>query len=247
MRRVKQVIGQLVGRLGYSVMKWPTVRYETIPVFHVCVSLLGSRLGRPLRFIQVGANDGRYGDPLHRYIVEQHFTGVLIEPQPDVFQELRKTYAAVADRLVFENVAIAGDRGRVDMFLPPASDGGVSKHAASVVSMNPNVVARQLGVPTSALRRLTVPCMTLDAVTAKHAIETIDILQIDAEGHDEAVLRTLTLSRTAPTIVQFEHGHLTPAQIDTAIGYLAANGYKVLYGGRQGDTVAVHASFEIGP
>jgi hypothetical protein len=56
------------------------------------------------------------------------------------------------------------------------------------------------------------------------------------------VLKTLDLSKTSPLIVQFEHNLLAPQELSGAIDYLNSHGYRVLYGGHQIDTLALHNS-----
>jgi Methyltransferase FkbM domain len=82
-------------------------------------------------------------------------------------------------------------------------------------------------------------------IVRKHSMSNIDVLQIDTEGGDFEVLKTLDLSKTSPLIVQFEHGHLTPQEIRGAVDYLNSHGYRVLYGGHQIDTLALHKSFPL--
>jgi hypothetical protein len=97
------------------------------------------------------------------------------------------------------------------------------------------------------LQRIVVPGESLDHVISKHQLTKLDLLLIDAEGHDYNVLRTLDLSKCQPQIVRFEHGHLLPWEIDAAVHYLGDNGYRVLYGGYQHDTIALHETFPMLP
>ncbi|MCK7538606.1 MAG: hypothetical protein MZV63_50430 [Marinilabiliales bacterium] len=46
-----------------------------------------SREHKPVTFLQVGANDGFINDPLHKFIKRDNWNGVLLEPQPDVFND----------------------------------------------------------------------------------------------------------------------------------------------------------------
>ena len=78
--------------------------FSPIPVFDLSVQLLMAVRGDSLNFIQVGANDGEYADPLHSFIVNYPWHGILVEPQPDIFARLRKNYAAMKNRLIFENI-----------------------------------------------------------------------------------------------------------------------------------------------
>ena len=104
-------------------------------------------------------------------------------------------------------------------------------------------MAQQLGVKVAALQAFSVPCITLDELIARNEMGPIDILQIDTEGHDYNVLKTISLKTHKPLIIQFEHGHLSPVEINSAVSYLVENDYRILYGGLQCDTLALHQSF----
>ena len=63
---------------------------------------------------------------------------------------------------------------------------------------------------------------------------------------DYDVLKSLNLAKTSPLIIQFEHGLLSPQEIDDAVNHLHSCGYRILYGGHQlNDTVALHSSFPL--
>ena len=58
-------------------------------MFRLAVNaLMMQRYNQPLSFIQVGANDGVYGDPLRSYVRRFGWKGILVEPQQDVFERL---------------------------------------------------------------------------------------------------------------------------------------------------------------
>ncbi len=245
---LKALVRKAVRELGYLIQKYPAVPFTTVPVFDLTVQLLMAVKGESLNFIQVGANDGGYGDPLRRYILKYSWRGILVEPQPDVFAKLLENYAAIKNRLIFENIAIASGVSSIPMYKGAGRQANNLQddvHAASVVSVNPKVTARQLGVRPVDLVRFLVPCATLDEVIDKHGMSHIDILQIDTEGQDYNVLKTIDLVRSHPLIIQFEHGHLAPREINGAVTYLNTNGYRVLYGGHQTDTLALHSCFPL--
>ncbi len=98
-------------------------------------------------------------------------------------------------------------------------------------------------MPSSQLGAFRVPCMTLDEVIKKYGFKEVHLLVIDTEGLDQQVLASLTLSRTQPLVIQFEHGHLSPTQIELAVSYLRRHDYAVLYGGIQTDTIAIRNVF----
>jgi FkbM family methyltransferase len=240
MTSLKTLVRKVARKYGYQIQKYPFAAFSPIPVFDLSIHLLMAERGNTLNFIQVGANDGKHGDPLHSFIVKYPWHGILVEPQPDIFAKLRENYAAMKSRLIFENIAIAKDLSTIAMYRRP---GHPNTYEASVVSVNPKAVARQLGLRLRNLERFFVPCTTLNELVRKYSMSHIDVLQIDAEGYDYDVLKTLDLSEVSPLIIQFEHGQLTPQEISGAVEYVNSHGYRVLYGGYQTDTLALHRSF----
>ncbi len=241
---LRSLINTVLGRFGYSIGKYPGVAVQPIPVFHVLVQELMRVRGRSLTAIQVGANDGRgFGDPLTRYFSDFGWRGVLVEPQPDVCDLLKKNYASAADRLAFENVAIARGGGVLAMYRQRGTgsvQGDQATYASSVVSTDPAVVARQLGVSRSEIERFEVPTASLDDLVRKHGVRELDVLQVDTEGYEREVLETLTLTSCCPLLIQFEHGHMKPSALRAVFNRLSHAGYAMLYGGRQIDSLACH-------
>src|ERR1035438_3422409 len=85
-------------KLGYEIRKAPLPSYQSAPVFSLAIHYLLATRGDQLSFIEVGANDGEFDDPLREYIVKYPWKGVLIEPQPDVFERLKANYAKLHNR-----------------------------------------------------------------------------------------------------------------------------------------------------
>ena len=241
---VKQFIRNVAHRKGYRVGKYPSVAFQPFSVFDVCVLLLMRMKGEGLSFVQVGANDGHYGDSISKFALNYPWRGILIEPQPIIFEKLRQNYATASDRMIFENIAITGaETSELMLYRLRKVATKDAVHAASVVSSSATTVAQQLGVGESELEKFSVPCKTLDSLLSEHHWHQFDILMIDTEGLDQIVLQTLSLNLRQPLIVQFEHGHLSPAAINLAVSYLNDNGYQVLYGANQIDTIAVHKTY----
>lgn len=241
---IKSALRRYLWQRGYQIGKCPTTEFRQLPLFDVLVTGLMAQRGAELRFVQVGANDGVYGDSISRYALRYPWRGLLVEPQPDVYARLRQNYAKAPGQMLFENVAV-GAAGRADLVLYRAkataeTDG---TYPSSVVSFDRAAVAQQLNLSVDALEEIKVPCVPLDSILSKHRWTDVDVLLIDTEGLDLEVLRSLTLAQTSPTIVQFEHGHLSPQQIDKAVQYLSVHGYQVNFGGHYTDTLAVHPRF----
>ena len=67
---------------GIELRKAPARQVAQLPVFELAISAMMKASSGPFRFVQVGANDGIYGDPLRTYIERHHWRGILVEPSP---------------------------------------------------------------------------------------------------------------------------------------------------------------------
>lgn len=239
---IKRAVQNFLRRQHLELRKAPRAGWAPLPVFDLAVERVMQLRGDSLRFIQVGANDGVFGDPLRKYILTRGWRGILCEPQDDVFAALQRNYADVADRLIFEKVAISRSGESLTLYRAPnigLSADSAMPHALTVTSGSPRVVARQAGVAERDLVEIVTPAMTLDALVERHGFAGFDLLQIDVEGFDFEVLSSLSLDRYRPAIIQFEHGHLKPRVLTEASRFLSQHGYLLLYGGHSTDSLAM--------
>jgi FkbM family methyltransferase len=240
---IKRLIRDTVRKAGYSIMKYPVSPFRTMPVFDLSVRYLMTVKGNALQFVQIGANDGVFGDPLREYVIKFPWRGILVEPQPAVFERLCANYESQKERLIFENVAISDHSGRITMYGPKNANPG--SYETTVASVDPRVTGKQLRKSKGQFDAYAVPCLSLNDLLGKHQMSCLDILQIDVEGHEFKILSTLDLSRFTPLLIQFECGHLSPADVDQIVRYLTKANYRVMYGGIQSDSLAFHESFPL--
>jgi len=173
-------------------------------------------------FIQVGANDGRSGDPVYPHAVRRRWRGIVIEPQRAIFEsQLAATYRGI-EGVALENVAIADADGWRDLYKIAFSDRRWATGLASLCkdqftgSRMKSYVDRCVGderskVPDRQEHYYTterVRSMTFATLLDKYKPEKIDLLQIDAEGYDDELLRLYDFGRLRPALIQYEH-HLT--------------------------------------
>jgi FkbM family methyltransferase len=235
----KRALQHRLRKIGIEVRKFPSAAFRPVSVFHLAVNFLMEKSGTSVIFAQVGANDGIFGDPLRSYITKYPWRGVLVEPQTDVFRRLVDNYRPYADRLILENLAISSDKSEFVLYKAPAGLVKDDVYASSVASGNPNTIAQQLRISPEKLQKIVTPSLTLDELLARHGLTNIQLLQIDVEGYDWQVLSTLDLETSTPSIIQFESGHLSNADCDSAVEHLTRHGYEIYWGGYQGDAVAL--------
>jgi FkbM family methyltransferase len=216
--RLKALLNGIAGRYGYKIEKVLDFGGHKLDVFQILIELLDPR--RPgFFFVQVEANDGQSSDPIHHLIKLYHWKGVLVEPLSDAFARLTKTYEG-EPQLIMENAAVAREEGTLTLWTVAGSNGQLATFdRAALLRRYPD----ESGV-------IEVPVRTISMTTllAKHRVDHIDLLQIDAEGFDYEVIKmTLGGSRPRPRLIRYEHLHLSPADRVACVDFLGERGYKM--------------------
>ncbi len=200
--------------------------------------------GRPsIFFVQIGSNDGRHGDPLYPLVArDPRFSGILIEPVPDIFERLRTTYGPER-RFIFVNAAVAEENGTKEFFtVSKAAFEGIPKLPRWVDQLGSfdrsHIVKHLGGIASPFIVSDEIKCRNLDSILREHAVQKIDLVHIDTEGYDYNVLRLLDLSQYRPKVVIYERKHLSDDQQRSAKALLKGSGYRIL--NYFDDTMAVH-------
>lgn len=198
-------------------------------------------------FVQVGSNDGLKLDPLRPHILARQWSGIMIEPLPYVFEQLEAVYGG-HPRVILENVAVADHDGTAELFyIPESTDSSLPNWYDALGTFRKEVLLKHTEfIPDIASRisSVEVPCMTFESICAKHGVETVDLVQIDTEGYDYEVIKLIDLERHAPTLLMYEHLHLSPADREACLARLRSNGYEDISDTM--DTVCLRVG-ELGP
>jgi FkbM family methyltransferase len=227
-------IHKRVARGGLTALRWFFdkfgYRLQRVEHLNVLEPLLHRRLARAPEFffVQIGANDGVFQDPIWEFVTRNDVAGLVVEPLPDVFEQLAANYRPYP-KVTAVNTAIHASLSAAEMYrVDPARLLNLEAWARGIGSFN-----RQhhvdAGVPADAMRTETVPCMTLEALLQQHGVEAIDLLQIDTEGYDAEIIRMIDFRIRRPAIIHFEHGLpngiMTPAEFKQCASLLMDNGY----------------------
>jgi FkbM family methyltransferase len=187
-------------------------------------------------FVEIGAMDGVAFDPLYEAVLKHRWRGLLVEPLPDLFAQLTRTYAG-REGIILENVAVAETAGTLTMtrVKPDAVVHGLvpswAKGMSSLFDDRNGLAGHRIsGEDFEKIRphivRETVRCDTLDNILRKHDVAKIDILQIDVEGYDYQVLKQVDFSRFQPTVIRMEWCNLPQEEKQSSRALLRRRGYR---------------------
>lgn len=206
--------------------------------------------------IQIGANDGITNDPIHKFIKRDRWKGVLLEPQKSVFEHYLKKIYQKNQGLHPICAAIGVEDGHQKLYKIGFCDmrwatGLASFSKEKVEELFENRVVekncRKFGIPipSEPEKRISyeeVLVISPKTLMRKYQIQTIDLLQIDAEGFDLEVIRIFDVPTTLPKAIIFENINHSKEELEECYHMLEANGYRLKKFGR--DTLAVHQSEE---
>ena len=223
----------LLHRIGYSRCFEPRVVFEQANARMNC--LLELAIARQLLdsrdffFLQIGAFDGETRDPLFHAVRKYGLKGVLVEPQKPAFERLRENYRD-QPQLQFVNAAIS-DRNE-ERIMYTLRDG-----ACTAASFDKRHLLKH-SIPEADIVEQPTPCLTFPELLKRSGREHVDLLQIDAEGADFAILKMADFEHFRPSIVRYEQLHMTRSERDEAAQRLVQNGYQ-LHADRM-DVTAIH-------
>lgn len=171
---------------------------------------IGRRSRGPLRFVQIGANDGVNNDPLSATVRAHRWSGVLVEPVPRMLERLVANYEGVPG-LRFANVAIGPEEGTTTFYTVEGRPGEPA-WADQISSLDRDVVLRHTyGISDleSRIVPIEIESVPLPSLVARYGLDSIDLLHVDAEGYDYEIVSQVQAGATwAPRYILFEVKHM---------------------------------------
>ncbi|MFZ4748967.1 MAG: FkbM family methyltransferase [Phycisphaerales bacterium] len=170
----------------------------------------------PGTYVDVGANEPRrYSNTWRLY---QHgWSGIAVEPDADLCRRFAR--ARPRDAVV---CAALGEREEELVFH--------RFYESALNTLDASMAARAEREGWRVMSREPLRLRTLDAVLAEHVARIaggIDLLSIDAEGLDTAILRGLDLARHRPRLIVFEVPPESAPGSGESSALLAAAGYRL--------------------
>jgi FkbM family methyltransferase len=184
---------------------------------------------KTITIVQVGACDGATNDPIRDQVANDSTRAILIEPNPFAFARLQMAYAERPNVTLIQ-AAIGESDGEVHLYRVKKTEKTNSEvdPTLQIASFYKEHLERH-GKKDHEIERITVPCRSLSSLVAELALTKINLLQIDAEGFDAAVVRMALKLPVRPDCINFEHVHLAARDRQPLFDLLEENGYLLGY------------------
>mgnify|MGYP000267994098 FL=1 len=183
--------------------------------------LLPDLLNSKTFYIEVGANDGITQS--NTFFLEKKYKakGMLIEASPSLYE---KCFIYRSKRNIIENYALVSPNYKKEFVklifgnlfttqINPKK--GYEEHAEKgVIGKLP--IRKLLGLPKDQVYNFFAPAITLSSLIEKHRIKNIDLLSLDVEGNELAILEGCSL----------EKGHIKNILVETS-DYKTINDYLI--------------------
>jgi FkbM family methyltransferase len=154
-------------------------------------------------FIQIGANNGN--DDFNNMVRQYHPSKViLVEPNKELNVELIKNYMGIPN-VIIENVAITEkDKGVVELVHPKNVYNKIGKRISkwNYVSLHYSLVP--MDDWGSDFDKISAPSMSFTTLCRKHGISDIHYLQVDTEGYDAEIIKSIDFKQIKIDVIKYE-------------------------------------------
>lgn len=194
--------------------------------------------------MNVGAMDGVLFDEMIGYTNMYNYKGLYVEPIPYLFERLKNNIK----NGIFENSAISDYDGEIEMMTikREAIDNGLVHncfYGMSAVYPPKNGLGSEFDKPTVEKygELVTVNCITWNTLLQKHNVQKIDVIKIDAEGHDYKIFKQIDLLKNDLKVIRLEWINLSKEEQESIIESFKKNNFIYEISGQ--DIVGVNSNF----
>lgn len=177
------------------------------------------------KFIQIGGNDGVSFDSLYLKVMSREATGLILEPSPRYFQQLKSNYKNYKSIKLLP-YAIFEKSGFLELF--ELNEVGLKNHpawAAGIGSVDIKHLTN-LNVKLKEIAIVKVEGITFDDLLNSYPeFLNVDYLQIDTEGYDFQILKSIDFNKFSAKMIKFEFKNLTAKEQDQAISIFCDDYY----------------------
>ena len=137
---------------------------------------------------------------------------ILVEPVPYNIRVLEKKYSASENIKICKNAIFSENKIENFYFVDENSISKLGKHWASGIGSFDkqhilNHRTKRFKIENSDINEIKIEFITFDKLVEKYSIKSIDKLQIDVEGAEYEILKTINLKNTKINQILFESKH----------------------------------------
>ena len=188
-------------------------------------------LGKINSFVQVGAHDGVMHDPLRKFILNNNWQGIFIEPQRDMLEKCKKYYQNI-DKLQFVNIAVHPNESLITLYKVKNPKDYSHTGWASINSDRFNNT-----IYKDSILEEQISAKHLMKVIQENNFTSVDLLQIDTEGFDLEVIKMFDFNTLKPALIQYEHILLSIDDKLETQNIIISFGYYLIE--KKNDTIAI--------
>lgn len=196
-------------------------------------------------FVQIGAKPDKAAELLYPHVMTRDLPGLVIDPLPEIMEAVRKRYQDRPQvKAIPVAVAAAGFEGPMLRFQPNVAHGQllpppvarITSFALERLLADDGPVGQlcQDRAARVMLHSLTEPVpvtrTSIGDLLDAQEVARIDILLIDVDGYEMAILREFDFPRWRPALVWVGHQLMDSSHRSSAVDLLMENGYQLNIG-----------------
>jgi len=242
----KSMVNRLLGKAGIKIDYTSYLDEQPGLYRNVLKALLS--VTDNFNIIQVGANDGKFNDPIYDIVKQNKFSTniILVEPQSEIMPMLKANYSYHPSVEIY-NKAIGKDQSSIELYriqeeywdqINPdyAKDWPDYRAATGLTTSNKSQLLDYISkhVSPELRQESLIERYDVDIVQPQTILRYSDImkevhlLQVDSEGMDDEIVYSFIDDEIMPNIINIERTHLTEDERKQYNSKLSHYGYESL-------------------
>lgn len=171
-------------------------------------------------FVEVGAHDGRSFSNSFFFERNLGWSGICIEPNPAIFEQLVKNRHCICER-----VCISDQMGTMPFV--KCSGYILEMYSGLLKNCDPRHLERidkEIALYGGKKEIISVDCTSFKELFRRHKVSQVDFLSIDIEGGEEAALRSIDFDEVKIDVILVENNF----NEDKIKNYLLSRGYRYI-------------------
>jgi len=157
-------------------------------------------------FVDIGAHDGISFSNTYHFETDNGWTGLCIEPIPEVFAALQKNRKAICVQ-----GCIAPQNGTAKFLRLTGYTEMLSGLADKYDPKHKSRIENELRIHGGTAEEIEVQCFRLNDLLRQHGLFHVDYLSIDTEGNELDILRSIDFDMFRIDIIDVENNYHDPS------------------------------------